>query len=114
ARETCTNNLYKTAVSKMISGVLRGESFSENFSKSPLFTPSTKQMIATGDRTGSLPLVMDKMANYLDRDSQIQMKKLSALVEPLVIICMGVVVGFIAVSILLPLFRLTSAVKPGG
>lgn len=114
ARDTCTSNLYRTAVSNIMSGVLRGESFSENFSKSPLFSPSTKQMIATGDRTGSLPLVMNKMANYLDRDSEKQMKKLSALVEPIVIICMGVVVGFIAISILLPLFRLTSAVKGGG
>ena len=114
ARDTCSNNLYKTAVSNIMSGVLRGESFSENFSKSPLFSPSTKQMIATGDRTGSLPLVMNKMADYLDNDSEKQMKKLSALIEPLVIICMGVVVGFIAISVLLPLFRLTSAVKGAG
>lgn len=114
ARDTCSNNLFKTAVTNITSGVLRGESFSENFSKSPLFSPSTKQMIATGDRTGSLPLVMNKMADYLDNDSEKQMKKLSALIEPLVIICMGVVVGFIAISVLLPLFRLSSAVKGGG
>lgn len=114
ARETCTNGQYKRAVTEISKGVIRGEGFSENFTKSALFSPSTKQMIATGDRTGSLPMVMTKMADYLDREAESQMKRLSALVEPAVIICMGVVVGFIAVSVLLPLFRLTSAVKGAG
>ena len=114
ARDACTNSQYKMAVTGISNGVLRGEGFSEYFSKSALFSPSIKQMIATGDRTGSLPMVMTKMADYLDREAEIQMKRLSALVEPAVIICMGVVVGFIAVSVLLPLFRLTSAVKGVG
>jgi type II secretory pathway component PulF len=53
------------------------------------------------------------MADYLDDAAEKGMKKLSAVIEPLIIIIMGAVVGFIAVAVLLPLFRLTSVVKGG-
>ena len=113
AERACTNSLYKKAISRIATGILRGEGFSANFSKSDLVSPTVKQMVATGERTGEMSLVMNKMADYLDDAAEKGMKKLSAVIEPLIIIIMGAVVGFIAVAVLLPLFRLTSVVKGG-
>ena len=112
--EACTNIRFKKATEKIKIGVLQGEGFSSNVSRSDLFSPTIKQMIATGERSGSLDLVASKMADYLDELAQGQLRKLSALFEPLVIIVMGIIVGFIVISLMLPLFRLSSAIGGGG
>jgi len=114
AEDSCTNNQFHRAIARMVTGILRGEGLSANFSKSRLFPPAIKQMVATGERTGKLAMVMNKVADRLDDGIDKQLKKMSALIEPLVIIFMGSVIGFIAIAVLVPLFRLTSAVRGGG
>jgi type II secretory pathway component PulF len=109
ARDACGNTLFKKAVEDISKGILRGEGLSSNVSKSPLFSPSVKKMIATGEKTGRLAFVSSRMADYLEEAAQRQIQKISALFEPAVIVVMGCVVGFIAVSLMLPLFRLSSA-----
>lgn len=76
-------------------------------------SPAVKQMVSTAERTGTLPEVLNAVADHLEDAADKQMKKASALFEPLAIIAMGVAIGFIAVAVLLPLFRLTAAVKSG-
>jgi type IV pilus assembly protein PilC len=113
AQGVCANGRFKTLLSNATTRIIRGEPFADSMSETDLFTPATKQMLATGERTGRLPFVMNKMADRLDVMSDMRMKRLSAVVEPLIIIVMGVVIGFIAVSLLLPLFKLTSAMRQG-
>jgi type II secretory pathway component PulF len=74
-------------------------------------SPSIKAMVGTGERTGNLPMVLNSIADHLDSIADKQAKRLSAVFEPAAIIVMGGVIGFIAVSVLFPLFRLTAAVK---
>lgn len=113
AREACKNTRFKAMIQDVEERVMQGEDLSGSFARSDLLTPSVKQMLTTGERSGNLAKVMNSMADFLDEDADKQLKKLSAIFEPLVIIAMGIVVGFIAVSILLPLFKLTSAVRGG-
>ena len=110
AQGVCANGRFKALLSNATARIMRGEPFADSMADTDLFTPAIKQMLATGERTGRLPFVMNRMADRLDFTSDLRMKKLSAVVEPLIIIVMGVVIGFIAVSLLLPVFRLTSAV----
>lgn len=111
AEEACSNSVFRQAIGRISASVLRGEGFSAAFSASPLFDAPTKQMVATAEETGTMAMVMTRVADHLDESIDKQMKKLSAFVEPLVIVIMGLMVGFIAIAVLLPLFRLTSAVR---
>ena len=111
AGAACRNVHFQMLASKISLGVKQGDGLAVNFSKSDLFPSSIKQMIATGERTGNLGLVMTKVADDLDDRADHQTKKLSSLIEPLIIIVMGLVIGFIAVAMMLPLFKLSTAVK---
>ena len=111
AQDVCKNKIFKAFVGEASTGVLQGETLTSSFVSSPLISPTIKQMVATGERSGNLALVMNSVSEHLDEAADKQMKRLSALFEPMVIVVMGIAVGFIAVSLLLPLFRLTSAVK---
>jgi type IV pilus assembly protein PilC len=111
AKDACKNSLFKDFVASVTSGVLQGEDLASNFAKSEIMSPSIKAMVGTGERTGNLPMVLNSIADHLDSIADKQAKRLSAVFEPAAIIVMGGVIGFIAVSVLFPLFRLTAAVK---
>ena len=111
--QACSNIHFRRLMARVTEGVLQGEGFARNFCKSRLFPVSIKQMVTTGERTGSMGLVMSKIADKLDSIADKQMKKISSLIEPLIIIVMGVAIGFIAIAILLPLFKLTSTLRGG-
>lgn len=113
ARDACKNTRFKRMIQNVVERVTQGEDLSSSFGKSELLPPTTKQMLTTGERSGNLAKVMNSLAEHLDEEADKQLKKVSAIIEPLIIIAMGVAVGFIAVSILLPLFRLTSAARGG-
>ncbi|NQU43692.1 type II secretion system F family protein [bacterium] len=113
AQHACTNSLFRNSIARLTLAILQGDGFSSTFSKMSLFPPMVRQMVVTGERTGKLSRTMTRMADYLDENSEKQLKRLSALAEPLIIILMGVVIGFIAISMLLPLFRLSSIIKGG-
>jgi type II secretory pathway component PulF len=61
-----------------------------------------------------MALVMGKLSEYQDEMAQKQVQRLSALFEPLIIVVMGVIIGFIAISLMLPLFRMSSVISRGG
>lgn len=113
ARDACKNTRFKTMIRGVADRVTQGEDLSSSFARSDLLEPTTKQMLTTGERSGNLARVMNALSDHLDEDADKQLKKLSAIFEPLIIILMGIAVGFIAVSILLPLFKLTSAARGG-
>jgi len=93
--------------------VIQGDGFSAPFRDSEIMTPIDRQMVQTGEKTGSLPKVMTRLADHHDEQIDIKLKRLTALVEPAFIALMGVFVGFVALAVLLPLFKMASAVKAG-
>ncbi|MBI2432718.1 MAG: type II secretion system F family protein, partial [Candidatus Hydrogenedentes bacterium] len=113
AQEACKNTRFKALIRDVSARITQGEDLSASFGRSDLLAPTIKQMLTTGERSGNLAKVMNSMAEFLDDETDKQLKKLSAIFEPLIIIAMGIVVGFIAVSILLPLFKLTAAARGG-
>lgn len=113
ARDACTNQVFRKTVDSIKTGVLQGQTFSENVNSSTLFSASTKQMISTGERSGELGSVMGKLADHLDEEIDKSFARVSALAEPAIIVVMGAAVGFMAIALLSPLFQLTSIVKGG-
>jgi len=114
ARDSCGNGAFRQLTEELISRVVSGGDMASIIRHNPLISPSIQQMIVTGEKSGALAEVMTAIANHLDNDADKQIKRLMAMFEPVVLIAMGVMVGFIAVSVLLPLFRLTSAARGAG
>jgi type II secretory pathway component PulF len=75
------------------------------------FLPVVTHMTAVGEETGRLPQMLIRTAETLDFEVDSAMRRLTSLVEPLVVLFMGVFIGFIVLSILLPIFQISSLVK---
>ena len=69
--------------------------------------PTLVQMISAGEQTGKLDTVLEKVSGFYEREVELALKSATAIIEPLLICCMGVVVGGIAMSLLLPIFTLS-------
>ena len=113
AKDACKNSYFKAFVDDVAASVIRGEGLARCFAESDIMSPSIKTMVATGERTGNLPVVFNSIADHLDEMADKQTKRLSTLFEPAAIAAMGIMIGFIAISVLFPLFRLTTTVKGG-
>ena len=77
----------------------------------PYIPQTVKQMVAIGEETGKLAFVMLRLARFYDMEIEQELKKLAARVEPVALIIMGGVVGVIVSSIILPVFRLSQALR---
>lgn len=113
-REAAGNEQYRRMIDRTIEGVTRGELVSTAIAASDLFEPAVYEAIHTGERTGSMGSVLLTMADAMDEDNEIVLRSLTTIVEPLILVVLGGVVGFVAVSMFLPLFDLSSATGQGG
>ena len=71
---------------------------------------SVRQMVAAGEEVGNLPVVMLRLARHYDTEVERELKTVASLIEPLALVFLGLVVGLIVSSVILPLFRVASAV----
>ncbi len=92
-------------------GVRQGETLHESIGSVGLFPPLVRHMTAVGEETGRLPTMLLRTADTLDFEVDNTMRKLTSLVEPLVVLFMGGFVGFVVLSILLPIFNANDIVK---
>ena len=72
---------------------------------------SAKLMVATGETSGALDVVMARLADRYREDLESNIRRLSALLEPLMLVVMGIMVGFVAVSFILPIFKMSRALR---
>jgi general secretion pathway protein F len=87
---------------KSLSGILRGN---------PYFTPMLIQMIAVGEQSGALEKMLEKAADSYEKEVETKIMAMTSMIEPIMILVMGLVVSFIVVSILLPLFEMNQLIK---
>jgi len=106
-RGTVGNREYVTFLDSVEESVTGGNTLSEPFSRSDLFPPAVKQVIHTAEMTGSTGTMMLKMADHYDEQVEVRLKTLTSMLEPLIVVVMGSVVGFIAMSLFLPLFKIS-------
>ena len=114
ARQTARNVRYTRLVASAEEAVERGSSISAAFSNSDLIDSSLCEAIRSGEQSGQIGPLLLNIADFLDEDNDVVIKSLTSIIEPLILIGLGLVVGFIAMSMFLPLFDLTSAVQGGG
>ena len=109
--EISGNSLYKRMWRAVYSAVKQGKKISAPLNKSPLLPRSVVQMVSAGEESGKLGEVLDEVSDYYARELKAVIKSVTAMIEPLMIVLMGSIVGFIAMSIILPIFKLSQLVK---
>lgn len=92
----------------MRSGIERGETLTRTAAASGLFTPLVLQMLAVGEETGAVGELLEQVAEYYEREVDYDLKRLSASIEPILIIIIGVLVLILALGVFLPVWDLTS------
>ena len=105
------NALYRRMWRAVYGAVKQGKKISAPLQKSPLLPKSVVQMISAGEESGKLGEVLDEVSEFYARELKAVIKGVTAMIEPLMIVLMGSIVGFIAMSIILPIFKLSSLVK---
>jgi type IV pilus assembly protein PilC len=112
-RSTCDNEYFDRFWSETCERVEAGFQFSEAMnlaSYSELIPPAIIQMIRAGEKSGTLGSVCGKVSDYYDKKLRSSVKAVTSMVEPLMIIIMGCIIGTIAVALLLPIFRLSTLI----
>ncbi|GMQ94997.1 MAG: type II secretion system F family protein [Patescibacteria group bacterium] len=108
--EAVGNNYYKTALLKTKEEVKNGVSFSEALRKYPhLFPRMFVSMVAVGEKTGTLENIFKNFADFYEEGVDATLKDLTTFLEPLLLALMGVVIGVIAISVLLPIYQLVGS-----
>jgi len=105
------NTAATDAIQLAKDGVRTGETLHESMARTDVFLPVVRHMTAVGEETGRLPLMLIRTADTLDFEVDNTMRRMTSLVEPLVVVVMGGFVGFVVLSILLPIFQANSLVK---
>src|SRR5262249_29905598 len=109
--EISGNTLYKRMWRAVYSAVKQGKKISAPLQKNPLLPRAVVQMVSAGEESGKLGEVLDEVAEYYSKELKAVIKRVTAMIEPLMIVLMGSIVGFIAMSIILPIFKLSALVK---
>jgi type II secretory pathway component PulF len=107
------NILYTDLLGQAREAVVRGESLSGVLATSPLISPYVSEAIRHGDQSGQISPVLLEMAEFMDEENDSLVSTMARLVEPIMLIVLGRIVGMIAISIFLPLFDLTSLAGGG-
>jgi type IV pilus assembly protein PilC len=109
--ETAGNVVIEHAIQRVRESIKEGESIADPLEMSGVFPPMVTSMIAVGEESGALDDMLNKIADFYDAEVESMVKALTSLLEPVLISVMGGIVGFIVISLLLPMFKLIAVVR---
>ena len=107
---TSGNKIVEIAVFKTIQAIKEGETIAAPLSREAVFPPMVIQMIDVGEASGSLDKMLSKIADFYDEEVDAAVDGLTALMEPMLMVFLGCIVGFIVVAMYLPIFKMGDAV----
>lgn len=105
------NSVYAKALREAAKQVEGGTPLSEPLKANPAFPPLVPQMVSVGEQTGKMDQVLTKLADFYEDEVDSLTKNISTLIEPIVIVVMGVAVGGLLVAILMPIYNLGTVIK---
>jgi general secretion pathway protein F len=105
------NSVMVAMVDNTIGGVTRGESLARKLSESPFFPSAMVHLIGVGERTGRLDEMFNRVAESFEKQTRQRIKMIVNLLTPILIICLAVGVAFIAIAILLPIFKMNQSIR---
>jgi general secretion pathway protein F len=110
-RHVLENSRLEAVISEAIGSIRGGESIAEPLKRARVFPPMVTHMIAVGEKTGQLEAMLENVSRAYEADVETRVVALTSLLEPLMIVALGGVVGFIAMAILMPLIQMNELVQ---
>jgi type IV pilus assembly protein PilC len=107
---TAGNKVLEDAVLASIGNVREGQTLATPLAKHPVFPPMVVQMVEIGDVTGELDTLLSKLADFYEEEVDRAVEALTAMLEPMMMVFLGTVLGFIIVAMYLPIFKMASLV----
>jgi type IV pilus assembly protein PilC len=109
---TAGNVVMEKAIRAAASDIERGEGISTALGKHPIFPTMVIRMMTAGEQTGKIDAMLERVADFLDEEIETTLSGLTSLIEPLLIVFLGVVVGGIVVCMFLPIFKMSQIISP--
>ncbi len=103
--QTAGNKVIEDAVMSARESIREGERIAEPLKRSGVFPPMVVQMIAVGEETGNMDTMLHKIADFYDQEVDVAVKGLTSMIEPIVIVVMGIVIGGIVIAMFVPMFE---------
>ncbi|MDH2471869.1 type II secretion system F family protein [Clostridium perfringens] len=104
------NKIAEKELLKVKEKVLKGEGLGDSIMKIKIFPPMLASMVKVGEEAGSLDSILDKTADFYDDELEREIQTATALIEPAMIVIMGVIIGFLLISILTPMFKMYNSI----
>lgn len=106
----CGNDLHEQAVQRLRLGMANGQALNQAMASDPLFPPLLVQLTAIGESSGTLDQMLDKSASHYEEQVRHALDQLTGLLEPAIVVVLGVLVGGLVVAMYLPIFQLGSLI----
>jgi type II secretory pathway component PulF len=106
-KDIVDNQVLSRVLDTVQKRIVEGTDISTPIKRSGVFPPVVGYMIAVGEQTGQLEDMLDQVAKAYDEEIEVQTQKVTSLMEPLIIVAMAVVVGFIVISVMLPILKIS-------
>ena len=110
--QTVGNVVMEKAIKTAAVDIERGESISAALGKHPIFPSMIIRMITAGEQTGKIDNMLERISDFLDEEIETTLSGLTALIEPILIVFLGVVVGGMVICMFLPIFKMPEIVNP--
>jgi type IV pilus assembly protein PilC len=110
--QTVGNVVMEKAIKEAATDIERGESISTALSKHPIFPSMIIRMITAGEQTGKIDNMLERISDFLDEEIEATLSGLTSLIEPILIVFLGVVVGGMVICMFLPIFKMAEIVNP--
>lgn len=108
-KEVADSEVMRKALGEVAKDVEKGNPLAISLAKHPVFPMIVSQMTSVGEQTGKLDEILNRVAGYFENESEHAIKNLSTAMEPIIMLLLGVGVGFLIIAIIVPIYNLTSA-----
>ena len=108
---TSGNRVIHDAIKKSILSIAEGETITQPLKESKVFPPMVVQMISVGEKTGGLDEMLSKIADFYDEEVDAAVEALTSIIEPVIIVFMGIVIGGILIAMYLPMFEIIGKIS---
>jgi type IV pilus assembly protein PilC len=107
---TAGNKIVEMAVLRTRAAISEGKTIADPLRESGVFPPMVVQMISVGEQTGALDAMLGKIADFYDEEVDTAVANLTALLEPMLMVFLGIVIGGVVIAMYLPIFKLVTVV----
>jgi type IV pilus assembly protein PilC len=111
--QTVGNVSMEKAIKQAASDIERGEGISAALGKNPIFPSMVIRMMSAGEQTGNIDTMLERVSNFLDEEIEATLSGLMSLIEPMLIVFLGIVIGGMVICMFLPIFNLANIVNMG-